>query len=121
MDHCSSGYSQHMALNTQALGMGPGSAQHILLQVLHPAVSLVDVYGAQNRLYGLQGASLQGHAINVYVLQDSMVHGHSQGQGLQSSFSTVSPFHGAGLFAGVGLVGVLNMPYQHLTLFGYSM
>jgi hypothetical protein len=114
-------YGQHMALNTQTLGMGPHGMRHVLLQVLHPTVSLADVYSVQNRLYSLQVAGLQGHAVNTYVLQDSTVHGHSHSQGLQSNFSTISPFQDARLFASTGLAGVLNMPYQHLTLFGYSI
>jgi hypothetical protein len=115
------GYGQHMALNTQALGMGPGGARHVSPQALHPAASLADVYGAQNGLYGLQGAGLQGHAVDAYVLQGAAAHGHGHGQGLQSGFSTVSPFQGAGPFAGAGLAGALNVPYQRSTSFGYGM
>ncbi|KDQ54912.1 hypothetical protein JAAARDRAFT_80100 [Jaapia argillacea MUCL 33604] len=149
LDHFGSGgvgYTNQQALATMGLGNqgisvasshqhhGVGGGRHMPPHSLHQANALADVYGAQNGVYSLQsGSGLQGqglhssqlhglqpHSIDTYVLQGGSSQGLTSSHSLGASFSGISPFANVSTFAGVGLTGALNDPYQRST-FGYGL
>ncbi|KAF5377307.1 hypothetical protein D9615_006384 [Tricholomella constricta] len=127
----------NLGLGNQGMGAPHNGGRHLPTS-LHQPNPLADVYGPQNGLYsmpqaqasfsqahlaGTQLHGLQPQSIDGYVLQGNSSHNqgglsssHSHGGGFSGgSFASVSPF------AGAGLSGSLNDPYQQRSNFGYGM
>jgi len=144
MDHYGGFHNQpgmgNLGLGNQGMsaphGHGGGGGRH-MPSSLHQPNPLADVYNTQNGLYsmpqsqasfgqahlaGSQLHALQPQSIDGYVLQGNSSHN----QGLSSSQSHGAGFSGASFanvspFAGAGLSGSLNDPYQQRSNFGYGM